>query len=334
MSEEDFSLLRDFVENINTEQPNKLKIVHLNNQSLRDTAHHTEFIDTFSECGADIIVASETWFRNNESIFLLPGYNSYCANRVDRQGGGVAVFVKCSYTVKVLSTSSGEYAKPDYILLDILIGTNKILLGAMYGKPKGGYVNIFINEFYRFLPDFKYSFLCGDLNAGFGRGGDDALVVPELLAVCNLQCVPFQATYHTTTCDSILDVICSNCPDLLMTFGQTPASGFSAHDLIFATFDLSTPRSSKKEIAFRNFSRINVDDLLADIENSEWDQVYNEKDIDSKVEKFNLILNDLLEKHAPVQTKTFRKNSAPWMNNPIRRLLRKRNRLRKKIHSY
>ena len=331
MSEED-SLLRDYVLKINAEQPIKLKIVHLNAQSLRDISHQSEFIDTFSNCGIDIIVVSETWFKNDENVFMLPGYKVFCANRSGRHGGGVAVFFRSIYSAKVLSASTGEFDRPDYILLEILIGTNKILLAAMYRKPKGGYVSGFIDDFYKFSTDYKYSFLCGDLNAGFGRGGEDALIVPDLLSSCNLQRVPFQATYHTINCDSNLDVISSNCPDLLIHFGQTSASGFSDHDLIFATYDLSTPRNTKQNITLRNFSRINVVDLQEDVVNVDWSQVYNERDIDCKVDKFNVILNELVDKHAPLRSKVYRKSSAPWMDSKICTLLKKRNRLRKKFN--
>ena len=219
----------------------------MNSQSLRDTSHQAEFIVTFTNSGIDIIVVSETWFKTNDQAFNLPGYKVYCANRIDRVGGGVAVFVKSNLSVKVLSASNGEYAKPDYILLDILVESTKILFAAMYRRPKQGYVNFFLEDFYTFSPNYKYSFLCGDLNAGFGRGGEDAQVVPELLNLCNLQNVPFQATYHTVNCDSVLDVICSNCSELLLKYGQTFAPGFSAHDLIFAVFDLSVPRYSKQK---------------------------------------------------------------------------------------
>jgi len=145
-----------------------------------------------------------------------------------------------------------------------------------------------------------------------------------------LSCIPFEATFHTKTCDSVLDVICSNCPEKLLTFGQTPASGFSEHDLIFACFDLLTPRFSKQTITYRNFTNINVENLLTDLEEVEWREVYNEKDIDGKVEKFNVILNALMEKHAPIKSKKCKQTSAPWVNNDIRKLCRKRNRLRKR----
>ncbi|KAK3920349.1 LINE-1 reverse transcriptase-like protein [Frankliniella fusca] len=312
--------LQDYIKNINTEQPNKLKIVHLNTQSLRDTAHQSEFIDTFSNCGIDIIVTSETWFKNTDLALLLPGYKTFNVNRSDKQGGGVAVFVKSTYVVKVLSTSNGESAKPDYIVLDILVGPNKILFSAMYRKPKGGFVSNFIDDFYKFSPGYKYSFLVGDLNAGFGRGGDDALVVPEMLNLCNLQAVPHQATYHTSTCNSILDVISSNCPEQLLTYGQTPAAGFSAHDCIFAIFDLSVPSHVKQKITFRNFKRICVESLLVDVEQAPWSQVYKESSIDNKVNEFNMILEGLMDRHAPEQNKIMKENYAPWMSKDSRSL--------------
>ncbi|KAK3909441.1 RNA-directed DNA polymerase from mobile element jockey [Frankliniella fusca] len=325
--------LQDYIKNINTEQPNKLKIVHLNTQSLRDTAHQSEFIDTFSNCGIDIIVTSETWFKNTDQALLLPGYKTFNVNRSDKQGGGVAVFVKSTYVVKVLSTSNGESAKPDYIVLDILVGPNKILFSAMYRKPKGGFVSNFIYDFYKFSTGYKYSFLVGDLNAGFGRGGDDALVVPEMLNLCNLQAVPHQATYHTSNCNSILDVISSNCPEQLLTYGQTPAAGFSAHDCIFAIFDLSVPSHVKQKITFRNFKRICVESLLVDVEQAPWSQVYKESSIDNKVNEFNMILEGLMDQHAPEQNKLMKENYAPWMSNDIRRLLKERDKLRRKYNS-
>lgn len=254
---------------------------------------------------------SETWFRNDTNIFMIPGYKVIHVNRTSTQGGGVAVFVKSTYTVKVLSMSDGDASRPDYILLDVLVGTKKILLATMYRKPKGSAVSIFIDDFCKFAPDYKYSFLCGDLNAGFGRGGDDSLVIPELLNLCNLDYVPFNNTYHTKTCDSNLDVIASNCHELLLTFGQTPASSFSHHDLIYAVFDLSVPHQEKQKITYRNLSKINVENLLIDVEKADWSEVYSDPDIDGKIEKFNVIISTLMNSHAPEKSKVMKQNLVP-----------------------
>ena len=329
MSDRDSTLLSEYVSNIVTDHDKSLKLVHLNAQSLCDTAHQSEFLDTFSNCEIDVITVSETWFKDTDQ-FCLPGYSMYNINRKRRNGGGVAVFVKSCYRVKVLTASTGEFDKPEYILLDVLIGSVKILFAGIYRRPKAGYMNLFIDDIYKYVTNFKYCFVCGDINAGFGRGGEDTKMISEALDMCNLQCVPFQPTFHTSTCDSNLDIIASNCSELLITHGQTPASGFSAHDLIFAVYDLSVPRFVKKASGFRNFSSIVPEILLDDVEKAPWQEVFNEGHIDRKLTSFNSIVTQLMDKHAPYQTREIKRPSVPWMSNDIRILIRKRNKFRKK----
>ncbi|KAK3912816.1 LINE-1 retrotransposable element ORF2 protein, partial [Frankliniella fusca] len=254
----------------------------------------------------------------------------YNINRTNVNGGGVAVFVRNCFAVKTLSSSSGELDRPEYILLEILINTTKILFAGVYRRPKAGYFNFLLDDIYKYTVNYKYFFLCGDINAGFGRGGEDTRMVTEFINLCNLECVPFKSTYHTATCDSNLDVIASNCTEHLIRFGQTPASGFSAHDLIYAVFNLSVPRPTNLTFSYRNLNAINVENLISDVEHAPWSDMYYESDIEIKLDCFNSIILGLLDKHAPIQTKKFKQPSAPWMTDDIRKMLCYRNKLRKK----
>ena len=289
--------LYEYLQNICRVNNSKLKIVHLNAQSLQDTSHAAEFIDIFSQCDIDIITVSETWLKDSIKI-NLPNYNSYYINRTNRNGGGVAIFIKSCYTAKVLSTSVGEFDKPEYILLEVLIGADKILLASIYRKPKAGYLDVFQEELYRYMSDYKYVFLCGDLNARFGSGSDETKIITDMLSMSNLHRVHYGPTYHTATCHSNLDVISSNCPELLIDYGQKPATGFSVHDLIYAVYDLSVPHNRKQSVSFRNFKNVVVENLLADIESSNWEEVYQAGDIDIKLKHFNDIIMKLMDKHA------------------------------------
>ncbi|KAK3919795.1 putative RNA-directed DNA polymerase from transposon BS [Frankliniella fusca] len=274
MSNEKDYCLYNYVSNIANRFPNKLKIIHLNAQSLNDVSHQSEFLTTFNKSNIDIITVSETWFRDNDNLDL-PG---------------------------------------------------------VYRRPKAGYLNYLLDDIYKFSVDYKYFFLTGDINAGFGRGGEDTKMVTDFLNLCNLECVPFESTYHTSTCDSILDVICSNCTDNLISFGQTPAAGFSAHDLIYAVFNFSVPRCSNQTFSYRNFKSIQSDILLSEVEAAPWYQVYEKGDIDSKLDVFNNIILDLMNKHAPYQTKVAVKTTAPWMTTEIRKQLKERDSLRRKCN--
>lgn len=320
-----------YVQNITNVYPNKLKIVCINAQSLRSPAHSEEFKLIFTNSGIDVITVSETWFKTND-VCDLPDYKVFHANRVGKEGGGVAVYVKSSLTAKTLAASLGEPDKPDFLLIEILVGSSKVLFAGMYRKPKGGYLDEFIECFYEHCVNYEYSFLCGDLNAGIGRGGHDSYKIPELLNLCNLQYVPFLSTFHTNRCDSFLDVISSNCPDSLLCYGGTPAPGFSEHDLIYAVFDLSVPRIENHNITYRNFAQVDSESLLKDVETAKWADVYQAKDIDSKLSQFNNIMIGLLDTHAPLRTKNTKHFIAPWMTNDIRIAIRRRNRIRKKYN--
>jgi len=171
--------------------------------------------------------------------------------------------------------------------------------------------------------------MCGDLNARFGSGSREEALVSDAIDSCNLNCLPFDATYHTRDCDSTLDVIASNCNELVADFGQMPAPGFSYHDL-YAVFNLKRPPPGKKSITYRDFKSLNVDSLLNDAEKLEWRDVLQSTSADKKVSVFNRLLLGLFDKHAPIRTACVKHYRVPWMNYFIKRMLAARDRARKK----
>jgi len=318
----------EFLHSISERHCKHLKIVHINAQSIFNDSKQAEFVDLFSSSGIDIIVVSETWLRDGFCV-NMPNYNSYYVNRPsDRNGGGVAIFTKSSHQAKVISTSLGERNRPEYILLEVLVGSNKILVAGLYRPPKVGFLDAFQEDIYNVSVNYKYVFVCGDLNARFNSGSEETKIICDVLGLCNLHCVPFGPTFHIPGCDSNLDIISSNCPDLLIAFGQKMASGFSAHDLLYAVYNLLVPPVRKQRITCRNFNNIATDDLFNDLENASWEEIFNCNNINSKLEIFNGIITDVMDKHAPLKTFTAKQTSQPWMTKFIRKLIKKRNKLR------
>lgn len=329
MSDGDFIPLHGYIRSISEKHPHKLKLAHINAQSLLKDTKQAEFIDLFAYGGMDIIFVSETWLKGDIQV-SLPGYNSFYVNRNNKAAGGVGVFIKSCYRASVISTSQGECGKPEFILIDVLFGSDKILVAGVYRPPKVGFLDNFQEEIYKHTVNYKYTFVCGDFNARFGSGTDETKIISDMFDLCNLHCVPFGPTFHVVGCDSILDVISSNCPDQLIDFGQKIAPGFSAHDLIYAVYDLFVQRQSEKPVSYRDFKNIIVDDLLNDVESSSWDTVYGSNDIDIKLDNFNSIVTALMDKHAPVKTFVPKRYTQPWMTNEIRTLMKRRDRLRAK----
>ncbi|KAK3933313.1 RNA-directed DNA polymerase from mobile element jockey [Frankliniella fusca] len=323
--------LNDFVLNISKEHQRNLKFVHINAQSLLSVTKQAEFIDTFSHAEIDVIIVSETWLKDNVQV-NLSDYNSFYVNRSQKKmGGGVAIYVKSCYKAKLVSKSQGDIDRPEYILVDIMVGMEKILVAGIYRPPKIGYLDGFRDDIYKFTIDYKYTFIVGDLNARLESNSEETKIIVDTLSLCNQHCVPFEPTFHVIGCDSTLDVISSNCPDHLIDFGQRAAPGFSAHDLLYAVFDISIPSKLKKEISYRNFKNIVVEDLLDDVGGANWSSVYKSTDIDSKLNNFNDIMMSLMDKHAPVKTFVPQQCKQPWMVNDIRKLMKKRDKLREKF---
>ena len=78
---------------------NRTSIAHLNTQCLSST--FDEFHVMLNEYQFDIITMSETWLKDNQKLLDyvdIPGYNLEYANRDNKRGGGVGVYIKETFT--------------------------------------------------------------------------------------------------------------------------------------------------------------------------------------------------------------------------------------------
>ncbi|KAJ1519220.1 hypothetical protein ONE63_011174 [Megalurothrips usitatus] len=276
--DQDNNLVCSKIKLLSENYPRNLKLVHINAQSLHNSVHFTEFWDLFACNSIDVIGVSETFFRDHSQT-NIPNYNLFNVNRNDTGAGGVAIYVHNRLKSRLLAKSSGESLRPEFVIVEVTIGHEKILVSCMYRPPKVGHLENYIDEL------------------------------------------------------STLDIIASNCHDEVIDYGQCAAPGFSAHDLIYAVFDLSVPPVKTKIITYRDFKGINVESLIADAREVPWHHVYDCNNCDTKIELFNKYLLDLVDKHAPVKKLKVKNNQPPWMNDEIRSLIDKRDGARGKALS-
>ena len=135
--------LSEYIDGISKKYNKHLKLAHINAQSLCDVAHYSEFCDDFANSGIDIIAVSETFFKNS-SLTSLPNYTPHTVNRIDRNGGGVALYVKNNLQTKVLAMSDGTSGKPEYIICEVDVGSVKILCACAHRPPHIGYMDLFL----------------------------------------------------------------------------------------------------------------------------------------------------------------------------------------------
>lgn len=150
------------------------------------------------------------------------------------------MYVGTWLTAKVINVSLDEPERLEFILLEVQIKLEKILVACVYRPPHVCHMDIVMDAIFPNLMNYKYTVLC-DVNARFGSNSAETAIINELFFLCNLECTPYGPTYHIGSCDSNLDIIASNCQDHLLDFGQVLALGFSHHDLLFPVYNIKTP---------------------------------------------------------------------------------------------
>lgn len=84
----------------------------------------------------DIIVITETWYKNNETqIYEIAGYFAFHSCRA-RRGGGVSIYVRSSCTI-----DNYEIVESDINAVSVEVsnikGINRLLVIGVYRPPNG-----------------------------------------------------------------------------------------------------------------------------------------------------------------------------------------------------
>lgn len=113
----------------------------MNARSLRQKRDDvTQLLDS---CNTkfDVIMFTETWYKNDEDYFLLPEYTHFCLNRQAGRGGGVSIQSRLP-----LCEIVNEYSviTADYEVL--CIQANKNLFAVLY-RPPCGSLPVFLEFF-------------------------------------------------------------------------------------------------------------------------------------------------------------------------------------------
>lgn len=301
---------------------NSFKVAHVNAQSL--LCHIDEFKTIFQNSLFDLIAISETWLKPNISDKSV-SLQEYCLFRNDRThkgGGGIAIFVKSHHPTSILHLSdTSREGYPEFMFLDVSVNGTHILVSVCYRAPNLRHLQEYEIVLQELMARYSHVIVTGDLNTNLlGPVTYDQTYLTTMLHSCNMTILPLNATHHTSTADTWLDIITVSDPTLVSHHGQFPAPGLSKHDLIYLVYNLRSPKTKPKFISFRNYKTINLDALLTDVSTLPWDEVLSADGVDLMISKFNKFLTGLYDKHAPVVKKRVTKGPAPWLTVNIRRL--------------
>ena len=140
-----------------------------------------------------------------------------------------------------------------------------------------------------------------------------------------------KATRVTITTSSLIDHMVTNTPEKISCVGVIH-TGISDHSLIFAIRKTHMiAKQGANTIEIRNMKNFNEQNFLRDLSNQCWEYVYFYADNTNDMwEIWKQLFLEVLNKHAPLQTKRIRSKNTPWVTNEIKNLINTRDSLKRK----
>ena len=277
-------------------------LMHLNIRSI--PLHFTEllcYLDTLN-IEFKLIAISETALNDTHTDFKKPNYNCEIDVRPKRKGGGVSLYIHSALQYK-LRRDLQLCGDANSVLIEIYKTTtntkHNIICGCVY-RPPSMSLNIFndmmTTSFNKMQHENKYLYITGDFNVNTLFNVKGGLSTHQFKNIFSSNyCFPFinKPTRVTDHSASLIDNIYSNIPSQNCFSGILKTS-ISDHYGIFCIDNDCNLNNDKAQIVKRSFTLKNIANFKNCLQNVTWDFVYLSNDIESAYQRFQGVLDQLL----------------------------------------
>ena len=306
-----------------------------NPQSLQNKLF--DFIQTLEDNDIDIAFITETWMTcaSNLTTGLLKesGYSMFHSFRSDQKGGGVAVLTKTSFLVKNSKTFKFTTFEVVVKIVKLFKQVQPLTLVTIYrldeGKP------VFIQEFYNLIEILSTNYsnlvICGDFNIHVNKPTET--FVSDFNDILNTFSLAQSVHFPTHNLGNTLDLIIHDPSILTIDNIYVEKPDRSDHFMIFFEILSNIESNSKKEITFRNFKNVDLQNFNSDIKNASnlFLESCDKNNFPSSLLDFNEVFGEIVESHAPLITKQVDINKNPaWLDHEFKAERNHRRKLYKK----
>ena len=117
----------------------------------------------------------------------------------------------------------------------------------------------------------------------------------------------------------------SGCVPPLETEELDGAVSLSDHMIQYVFTRVNIREAVKWEtFSHRPLIEANVDGFIADLGQVQWDEVYEQGTTNDMANKYQFIVDDLIEKHFPLKTVKRKEDDLPWLNDTARSMIKKK----------
>jgi hypothetical protein len=295
----------------------------INCQSVRNKT--SCLTDHLIDNDIDLCVLTETWLKPGDSDQRIisdmtpPGYKLHHVPRNGR-GGGIAVLLRSSFSVT--PQDSFNAVSFESMRLAIKIKSVTIHLVVIYRVPPSKKNGLHSNQFHQefcdmvdHLSTLKGNILiAGDFNIHWDKTESREMIeLAEFIESHNLQQHIQDPTHikgHT------IDLIITRSDESLIKSVSVDTL-FSDHHAVHCQLLVSKPPPVKKTVSYRKIKSIDLDMLSNDIQSSTLCSDTS-NNLDGLVKQYDAVLRELLDTHAPLQSRTFvERPLVPWISDKI-----------------
>ena len=264
----------------------------------------------------DMVCLSETWLSGKESQSHInsitpTGFSLYHKPRIGKKGGGVGFLIRDEIRSNV--QKSPEYSSFEHLVLHCKFQQRSVNFVSIYRPP--GSTKLFFDDFISFL-DYLLSLssdpiIVGDLNIDPSRHATSYKRYSDILSGLNLK---QSVNIMTHLQGGILDHFITAAGSDLLSKRICINDCITDHLCMLAHINVSFFINNKPTVtSFRKFNKIDLASLKQDL--ASCDLITNPcvSSCIDLYDQYHSSLVSLLDKHAPICTKTSRRQSEKWL---------------------
>ena len=320
-------------------------ISHVNINSITSRGRLDELSHFSSLNDVDILCLSETKLDDqvHPSLFTLDNFHDPLTRHRDRNGGGVAIYVRNTIAAKRLPDLEADGLEWIWCLIKIKSVT--LIICTIYVPPNLSstqHSDLFekLNESVSLAQLYSPDniLILGDLNAGNTfldpKFSNHSPITPyenylndELLTL-NLSQLINEPTRYTGSngVANLRDLIIVSNNLSVHDSGVLPCFSNIDHLPIFVSLNINSPSISRQTKQLWDYRLMDPDKLIRLLMDTDWDSLLD-CDLDDAVDNFTDALMNAAKASIPLRTVTMKSSDKPWFTSELRREIRKRDRL-------
>lgn len=308
---------------------NKFLKLGLFNAGSLNTGHH-DFLFAMDRFKADIVAINETWLAEGQQgrAPAVPGYRLRNSPRPQSvrhgRGGGVGFYIKHNIRVRYLKHPENNI---EQLWLSSKLNGYHIAIGTAY-RPPWMNIDLFIDALTESVSIFSYHeliVLLGDFNINMlDINNKNVSKMCQFLECMELKQVVTEPTHFSFQSETLIDLVCTNAKVKEVTV--TNITGSLGHAMVNVKFHIKKNKIPPKLIRYRPLKNIVLEDFNRDLYATDWQSISELPSIDLAVDRFNMLLLSLFDKHAPVKTIRIREDQMlPWLTPTCKYMIELRN---------